>query len=161
MKTNISKRTYAMLLTGGIVGCVILGLGVGAAVAQVPAIAAPTGLTSADGSLSTPAPSPKYPTNSSGLSYGSSLRAVSPQTEPDLIAAVATNGRTGYVKKADLSSAEGPTDFASPQEALAWQSANAGKATVLHVFEKDGITTIGEFIIHHPTATERAGLNSE
>jgi hypothetical protein len=83
-----------------------------------------------------------WPTNANGLTYGSALFATSPQDEPDLIAALATNGKVGYVYKSDL---DGPAP-STPQEALSLQAASAGKTRVIPVYEVDGSTVIGEFL---------------
>jgi len=88
----------------------------------------------------------KWPKNASGVTYGASGRAVSPEDEPDLISVVASNGKTGYVYKTDL---EEPSP-SSPAAAVARQNARA-KAGYKHppipVYEVDGITQIGEFIV--------------
>jgi hypothetical protein len=83
----------------------------------------------------------KWPTNALGLTYGPGPDALSVQDEPDLILVTATNGKDGYVLAKDL---EGPTP-SSPEEALAWQAARAGKARVIPVYQSDGITQIGVF----------------
>lgn len=46
-----------------------------------------------------------FPTNEAGQTYGNAFDVQSPGAEPDLIEAVATNGREGYVLKADLDKA--------------------------------------------------------
>ena len=84
-----------------------------------------------------------YPKNAQGLTYGSDLYAKSPQDVPDLLLAMATNGKEGYVLRTDL---EEPMPT-SPQEALAQQAARAGKDRVIPVYELDGITQIGVFIV--------------
>lgn len=91
-------------------------------------------------------------TNASGLTYGSSLWATRPEDEPDLIAAEATNGKAGYVYATDL---EGP-EPSSPAEALAQQAANMGKTRTIPVYEANGRTVIGEFIIEPGTSVEIA-----
>jgi hypothetical protein len=153
MKNSISKKKFAILLSSGVLGCALLGVGVGTAAAQIPNLFAPAGLTSADGS-SSPAAAPTYAQNSKGLTFGSAAKAISPSTEPDLIEAMTDGGQKGYVKKLDLSAAEGPTNFASPADALAWQAANAGKDVSINVYEVDGVTTIGKFTVHYPTSAE-------
>lgn len=68
--------------------------------------------------------------------------------EPDLIAVVATNGREGYVYKDELAAIDGTNeDFASPEEALAWQKEREGKTFSIHVYLPDGETIIGQFDI--------------
>jgi hypothetical protein len=86
-----------------------------------------------------------WPTNADGLSFGSAARATSPQDEPDLIQAEATNGKVGYVLRTDLEGKEPLT----PEEALLLQSAQAGKDTVIPVYKADGRTRIGVFVVSH------------
>lgn len=55
--------------------------------------------------------------NEDGLTYGSAASALTPEEEPDLIQVEATNGKTGYVLKKELSIAEG--DYVdNPTEAI-------------------------------------------
>jgi len=89
-----------------------------------------------------------WPVNAQGQTYGSSAGAASAPDEPDLVLAQATNGRVGYVLATDL---EGPMP-ASPEEALAWQAASAGKTRVIPVYLADGVTIIGEFQVGPGTA---------
>ncbi|CAM3606843.1 hypothetical protein OCAE111667_17960 [Occultella aeris] len=84
--------------------------------------------------------------NSSGQTFGTSG---GPQGEPDLIAVIATNGRTGYVSQESLDEASG-AHVANPEEVLAWQEENAGTIIVLPVYESDGTTQIGEFQLDGP-----------
>jgi len=65
---------------------------------------------------------------------------------PDLVAVEATNGSTGYAYATDLAGAEGPT-FTSPADALAWQAAHQGTSASIPVYEADGVTVVGEFVI--------------
>lgn len=80
-----------------------------------------------------------FPTNELGMTYGSAMDATSPDNEPDLIAAVGAGGTLGYVKKTDL---DGPTPL-SPEEAAQVDSS----ARSIPLYEKDGVTVIGEFWI--------------
>ena len=64
------------------------------------------------------------------------------------------------MKKAELTAAEGPTDFASPADALTWQAANAGKDVSVTVYEIDGTTPIGQFVVHYPTSAETQGAQN-
>ena len=93
--------------------------------------------------------------NADGYTYGvekSSVDGGGPVTDaniPDLLAVSATNGRPGYAWEKDLAWAEnggGPAPT-SPTEALARQEANTGKAWVVPVYESDGKTKVGEFIV--------------
>jgi hypothetical protein len=90
-----------------------------------------------------------YPKNAQGLTYGSQLYATLERGEPDLILATATNGKDGYVLRTDL---EGPMP-GSPQEALSQQAAQAGKDRVIPVYQSDGTTQIGVFVIQAGSST--------
>ena len=85
--------------------------------------------------------------NEDGATYGG-------QNEngiPDLIAVAATNGRDdGYVKRADLEAADGTAaarHFTTPEDALRWQAENEGKTVSIPVYEEDGKTPIGTFVV--------------
>lgn len=91
-----------------------------------------------------------WPTNAKGQTYGSAAYATSPENEPDLILAGATNGETGYVLRTDL---EEPAPK-SPEEALARQAAEAGKSRVIPVYKSDGVTQIGVFVIQPGSGVE-------
>jgi len=84
-----------------------------------------------------------WATNANGDTYGV---IKTDGSTPDLIAAYATNGQLGYVYARDLTAAQGGP-FTSPEEALAWQEAHAGEAVPIPVYEEDGATVIGEFVI--------------
>jgi hypothetical protein len=145
------NKIKSTLVVIGVVACATAGLTTGAAFADgIPAVPAPHGLAAADGTPTTPKPAPQYQANARGLTFGSALDATSPASEPDLILVVATNGLEGYVLKSDLHKAEG-TGFASPAEALAWQSSLQGKNQTLPVYAKDGTTAIGEFVVKAPS----------
>ena len=69
---------------------------------------------------------------------------------PDLIAVMATNGKRGYAYRTDLEEANGIAamkTFKSPQDALDWQEARQGKSFSVAVYDTDGKTVIGEYII--------------
>ncbi|WP_051533880.1 hypothetical protein [Desulfitibacter alkalitolerans] len=88
-------------------------------------------------------PSKVYKVNKYGQTYGSSLFAVSFETEPDLILAKGVDGTIGYIYATD-SYGEVPKN---PEEALAMQKANAGKDhRVIPLYASDGKTIIGKFI---------------
>ncbi|MBN9200014.1 hypothetical protein [Microbacterium aurantiacum] len=141
----------AVIKTAG-VGALVLALGVagGAAVATVPTLLAPQGLSAGEEIATTPMPAPKYSMNAQGESYGTVVDARSPDEEPDLIQAEARNGQVGYVRKSELDAANGSSamkTFKSPEEALAWQRENEGKDVVIPVYLNDGVTIIGDFIV--------------
>lgn len=84
--------------------------------------------------------------NEHGQTYG----VMNERGTPDLVAVIATNGREGYVLGTELDGATGVTaarDFTSPEDALAWQEERKGKVFILPVYESDGVTEIGEFVI--------------
>ncbi|GAA1246273.1 hypothetical protein GCM10009633_19320 [Janibacter melonis] len=82
----------------------------------------------------------EYGTNARGESYGSALWAKSPDDEPDLIRARASNGRIGYVRASEIEEAD-PSPK-SPEEA----AKNDGPLRPsVPVYESDGTTVIGGF----------------
>ncbi len=83
--------------------------------------------------------------NARGETYG----VVGDGSEPDLIAAIATNGRWGYVRRSELDEAAGANP-STPAEALAWQDAHAGETFFIPVYESDGETVIGSFRVGGP-----------
>jgi hypothetical protein len=150
------SRSTAMKAIG--VGALALALGFagGAAIAVGPTLLTPAGLTAEKGVDAKPMPSPSYPTNAHGESFGSIKDARSPQEEPELIQAVATNGETGYVRKSELDAVNGTSamaTFKSPEEALAWQAENLGKSFAVPVYLQDGKTVVGEFVVTSEDAT--------
>lgn len=90
-------------------------------------------------------------TNANGETYGTLL--AEGQT-PDLVAAIATNGKEGYVRQTDL---EGdlPT---CPEEAVAMQKNQ--KDRIIPVYEKDGVTKIGEFIVTAPNNEQELAVST-
>jgi len=84
-----------------------------------------------------------WATNANGDTYGVMK---DDGATPDLVAVIATNGEPGYAYAHDLAAAEGGP-FNSPEEALAWQEAHAGETLSVPVYEADGETIIGEFVL--------------
>ncbi|KQR25345.1 hypothetical protein [Microbacterium sp. Leaf151] len=85
-------------------------------------------------------------TNADGETYGS----VAGGETPDLIAVLATNGQDGYVRRTDLEEADGTAaaeSFRSPADALAWQEQHAGRVSAIPVYEADGRTVVGTFVV--------------
>lgn len=80
--------------------------------------------------------------NAKGETYG----VANDKGAPDLIAVAATNGRSGYAYDEELSHPFAPQPT-SPEDALAQQEANKGKVFRVPVYESDGETVIGEFLI--------------
>jgi len=87
-----------------------------------------------------------YPVNQAGQTYGKFGDYGKGLVGPDLVLAEATNGAIGYVLEADL---QGP-DHRTPEEALQWQSQQKMDRSI-PVYEKDGTTIIGEFIMSRPS----------
>lgn len=85
-----------------------------------------------------------WATNPGGDSYG----VMNGNGTPDLIAVIATNGRSGYVFATDLAHADGTDqNFTSPEQALDWQRERQGKTIIIAVYMSDGMTQVGEFEI--------------
>jgi hypothetical protein len=81
--------------------------------------------------------------NANGQTYG----ATNQNGTPDLVAVVIDQGTIhGYVKASDLSCAEGG-DVKSPAEALTWDKESRNRNISIPVFESDGTTVIGKFIM--------------
>jgi len=92
---------------------------------------------------------PKYQVNENGQTYGSNIAAESIETEPDLILACGTNGKTGYVKKLDLNGDMPKT----PEEAIKITQKNkVQNIREIPLYEKDGKTIIGSFKVGGSTA---------
>lgn len=85
--------------------------------------------------------------NANGQTYGAGVPFG--QGAPDLIAVSFDHGRTGYVKATDLDCASG-SDVSSPSEALARQNALHGDGVSIPVYESDGTTKIGTFVVGAP-----------
>lgn len=87
-----------------------------------------------------------YPVNREGETYGSGSGAATPSGEPDLIAAIATNGRHGYVSRA-RDQAAGGGDVTSPSQAVAWDNQGSSTSPSIPVYTANGRTVIGVFAI--------------
>lgn len=85
--------------------------------------------------------------NDNGDTYG----IANDDGEPDLVYVFATNGKMGYAYSKDLSV---QPEFRSPEEALTWQEDHRGENFTVPVYESDGQTVIGEFIITGPPELE-------
>lgn len=87
-----------------------------------------------------------WATNASGETYG----AQNEKGLPQLVAVKATNGILGYVYKNELEDATGEAvarTFRTREEALAWQEAREGKIFKIPVYDSEGKTVVGEFVI--------------
>lgn len=95
-----------------------------------------------------------YPVNENGDTFGSAAAVSDPSNEPDLIRVLATNGKEGYAKKADLDAGAA----SNPEEARE-QAANAATAEdrSVPVYANDGETVIGEFVIQAPEGSISKG----
>lgn len=86
-------------------------------------------------------------TNANGQTFG----ATNQNGTPDLVAVVIDHGTTdGYVKASDLSCAESG-DVKSPAEALTWDKESRIRNISIPVYESDGTTVIGTFIMGDAT----------
>lgn len=95
---------------------------------------------------------PKYSVNKNNQTYGSAADAISPETEPDLIAAIGIDGTKGYVLSKDLKEEMPKT----PEEAVK-KTADMKKRTdeakekgnnivrEIPLYDVDGKTIIGKF----------------
>ncbi len=91
----------------------------------------------------------EWAVNENGDTYG----AVNDKGEPDLLAVIATNGKPGYAYAEELDEASGVTaaeKFTSTEDARIWQESRYGKSFPVPVYESDGETVIGEFVIEGP-----------
>jgi len=80
---------------------------------------------------------PPYPVNENGMTYGAGVDEDDPG--PDLVAAIGTNGRCGFVRAADRDQ-----KASTPAEAL---SQTEPEATDVPLLAQDGVTEIGRFRI--------------
>jgi hypothetical protein len=83
----------------------------------------------------------EYAVNDNGETYGSALSADTIGMEPDLIAAVGTNGVNGYVRAEELA-----PEVSTIEEALALMGEN-GSIRTIPLYAVDGTTVIGQFDI--------------
>ncbi|HWE66771.1 MAG TPA: hypothetical protein VG298_09015 [Acidimicrobiales bacterium] len=82
-------------------------------------------------------------TNAHGQTYG----VLNKGHSPDLISVAFDRGRrSGYVKATDLNCASGG-DMRNPAQALARQRAITGRSVSIPVYESNGTTKIGTFIV--------------
>jgi hypothetical protein len=79
--------------------------------------------------------------NAKGETYG----VMNQQGTPDLIAAD-QGGTSGYIKASDMNCASGPKPT-SPAQALEWQSAHQNQSVSIPLYQSNGTTVIGTFIL--------------
>lgn len=88
--------------------------------------------------------------NASGKSYG----VPNQNGTPDLIAVVVDQGKSqGYVKAAELNCAAGG-EVESPAQALDWDQASQNRNISILVYESDGTTVIGTFVVGHASGPD-------
>ena len=88
--------------------------------------------------------------NASGNSYG----VQNQNGTPDLIAVVVDQGKTqGYVKAVELNCAAGG-EVESPSQALDWDQASENRNISIPVYESDGTTVIGTFVVGHASGPD-------
>lgn len=94
-------------------------------------------------------PTPVFPVNQNGQTYGSLMDVNTPGQEPDLVKAVGVDGTLGYVKFVDM---QGKLPK-NPEEAIAMQNnrLKEGPKTI-PLYDVDGKTIIGEFKIGNAEA---------
>ena len=127
---------------------VVIAVAAGVAVAGLLGTVALAGAFDSDSP--SPLPNPPlpaksvYPTNAAGQTYGTQKPFVE---EPDLVAAMATNGKVGYLRRTDMD----PPDQMpkTPEEAEAINEAGLRGYTI-PVYESDGVTQIGVFQVGGP-----------
>lgn len=86
-----------------------------------------------------PAADQRIERNSRGQTYGSAASITDDADLPDLILSVGTNGRTGYIRSADI-----PATPKTKAEATALRGASA---KTVPVYESDGTTVVDQFRI--------------
>jgi hypothetical protein len=88
--------------------------------------------------------------NANGQTYGTGIGRDLDE-RPELLAVIASNGIAGYAYTAELNEASGLTatgdSSMNADEAQAWQESRRGKTFSVPVYESDGETPIGEFLI--------------
>ncbi|WP_298021532.1 hypothetical protein [uncultured Dysosmobacter sp.] len=89
-----------------------------------------------------------FPKNIHGETYGNGLMAIEVGQEPDLMAAIGTDGQKGYVRTSELDSS---AVCQTPEEALAWQLSQPDSYYVpLYDFQGN---EIGSFYIERSNLT--------
>jgi hypothetical protein len=82
-------------------------------------------------------------TNAAGQTYGID----GSNGHPDLIAAIATNGRQGYINAKEEAAADPCRSPKNPAAAVKCTNDNRGKTFTIPVYESDGTTKVGVFAI--------------
>lgn len=140
MRAMSRKKLMSIVVTCGVLLASGAYFGFGALATTGPSVpAAPGG---GDPATTRSPVSVTYPRNASGLTYGSMLDTPSPDQLPDLISAIATNGRQGFVLRSDLF-LPGPK---TPEQAIAMNAAAVAPRSI-PVYAVDGTTIIGTYVI--------------
>jgi hypothetical protein len=149
----MNRKSWARRIALSAVGLVAFTgafVGVTAAGATLVPLLAPAGVEVA-GQFTVEQPAPDYRKNAAGQSFGSLADATSPNTEPDLILVVATNGKEGYVKKTELDKWNGHSAWSTldTKGYNQWAEDRAQQGLVLiPVYGSDGKSRIGEFPVN-------------
>lgn len=114
-----SRRNGRVIATGSVAILVLVMTAMLAWSSQASATAPPSHLLQEK----------SYPVNEEGLTYGSIADAPSDTCEPDLIEAVATNGKEGYVRNSELAVAS--HEYEPADQAMKAQEARTQKAAAL------------------------------
>lgn len=94
-------------------------------------------------------PTPVFPVNQNGQTYGSLMDVNTPGQEPDLVKAVGVDGTLGYVKFVDM---QGKLPK-NPEEAIAIQNSRLKEGPkTIPLYDVDGKTIIGKFKIGNAEA---------
>jgi hypothetical protein len=81
--------------------------------------------------------------NASGQTFG----VRNQEGTPDLLAVVINQGEThGYLESSELNCAAGG-DIQTPAEALTWDKVSANRSVSIPVFDSNGTTVIGTFVV--------------
>ncbi|WNM24430.1 hypothetical protein [Demequina capsici] len=81
-----------------------------------------------------------------GAGRGETYGVDADDAHPDLIAAYATNGKVGYIRRTELEAVQGPLPTSPAEAAARMQDPTPGTGSI-PVYESDGVTVIGEFTI--------------
>lgn len=96
-------------------------------------------------------PTPKFPVNKNGETYGSNRDVTVAGQEPDLILAKGEDGTDGYIKLKDLNKDQ-PNN---PEEAVAYmEKMKNSDPKDIPLYDVDGKTVIGKFKIDTPEKVE-------
>lgn len=96
-------------------------------------------------------PTPKFPVNKNGETYGSNSEVTVAEEKPDLILAQGIDGTVGYIKLKDLNKDQ-PNN---PEEAIAYMEKMKNSSPKnIPLYDLDGEKVIGQFKIDAPEKIE-------